>query len=47
MQALDITSLSKTRDHHTSQHLHANLTVTDTRGCCLEQPLQGISFKEK
>ena len=28
------------KDHHTSQHLHANLADTDTRDCHVEQPLQ-------
>ena len=30
------------RDHHTSQHLHANLAGTDTRDCPSEKLLHGI-----
>ena len=32
------------RDHHTSQHLCANLAGTDTRDYHLEQPLQIYVF---
>ena len=35
------------KDHHKSQHLHANLAGTHTRDCCLEQPLQGIYSNDK
>ena len=35
------------RDHHTTQHSHANLVGTDTRDCHLEQQPQGTCFNEK
>ena len=33
------------RDHHTSQHLHANLLGTDTKDYHLELPLLEICLK--
>ena len=34
------------RDHHTSQHSHANLVDSDTRDCHLEQPPEEICPKK-
>ena len=35
------------KDHHTSQHLHANLADTDTRDCHLEQSHMEDMFQRK
>ena len=40
-------NLKLERNHHTSQHLHANLAGTETRDFCMEQSIQGICLNEK